>query len=340
MRVRELDFLRGIALICVICTHTIGYFPTKFKEVNFFLGLGRYGVQLFFVISAFTMTMLAKNSSEYTVSGFYTKRFLRLFPLFLFAALAYYPTQILPNYWNPSGLKFWQFILAIFFLQGFLPNTINSTVPGGWSISNEANFYLFFPLIRKIVDKNRYLLIVIFSSLYFLSHHFLNDIFSIYPEYLVNNYFYLFLLNQINVFIYGMIVYNNIYNPKYKIKNDLIFYIFYLLLLSTLSYFLKDYNHLITNFIGIIFSLILYFNLKHFKLKYRVIEKIGNVTYTGYIIHFGILMILQKIYDFKFLYAFPIVILLTVIISLYLKPYTEDYWIKLGRRFLNLKISK
>ena len=340
MRVRELDFLRGIALILVICTHTIGYFPSKFKEVNFFLGLGRFGVQLFFVISAFTMTMLAQNKSEYTVSGFYIKRFLRLFPLFLFAAVAYYPTQILPNYWNPNGLKFWQFIISIFFLQGFLPNTINSTVPGGWSISNEANFYFFFPYIKKIVDKKKYLLIIIFSSLYFISHPFINYIFSKYPDYLVNNYFYMFFLNQINVFIYGVFLYNNLYNPRYKIKNDIIFYISYLGILSFLSYLLKDYNHLITNFIGIVFSLMLYLNLKYFKLRYRAIEIIGNVTYTGYIIHFGILIILQKIYNFEFLYAFPIVLFFTIIISIFLKPYTEDYWIKIGRKLLNLRSIK
>jgi exopolysaccharide production protein ExoZ len=338
LRIRELDFLRGIALICVICTHTIGYFPTKTNEINFFFGLGRYGVQLFFVISAFTMTMLAQHKIDFCIPNFYIKRFLRLFPLFLIAAIAYYPTQKMPNYWNPDGLQLWQFLISICFLQGFLPNTINTTVPGGWSISNEANFYLIFPFILKIVNsKYKFIFIILLSFLYFLLHPIIKQLFSAYPSYLIKNYFYLFLLNQINVFIYGMIIYNWIYKSEYSIRNDILFFILYFTLLLFISYIFNDYNHLITNLIGISFALILFLNLIFLKFKNKYIEKVGTVTYTGYILHFGILMLFEKLFDFNFLIALPLVILLTIIISLFLKPYTEDIWVKIGNKFINSK---
>ena len=323
-------------MIGVICTHTIGYFPTQFSKVNFLLGLGRYGVQLFFVISAFTMTMLAYDKVEFSKINFYIKRFLRLFPLFFIAAIIYYPTQINPNYWNPEGLKFWQFLISILFLQGFLPNTINTTVPGGWSISNEANFYFFFPFILKIVNSGyRYIFLIILSSLYFLLHPFINHLFSSYPSYLVKNYFYLFLLNQINVFIYGIIFFNWIRNLKYNIKNDILFFMLYFIFLLFISFKLNDYNHLLTNFIGISFAIIVFVSLKYFKLRNKLIEKIGTITYTGYILHFGILMILQKIFDFNFFLVFPLVVFLTFKISLFLKPYSEDIWIKIGSKLIN-----
>ena len=341
MRIRELDFLRGIALIAVILTHTVGYFPSKFFFVDFCFGLGRYGVQLFFVISAFTMTMLAQNKSEFNLKDFYVKRFLRIFPLFFIAAILYFPTQKNPNFWNPDGLQFWEFGISIFFLQGFLPTTINSTVPGGWSISNEANFYLIFPIFLKLVNsKFKYLLVILTSLSYYLFITFFGFLFDDFPTYLVKGYFYLFLLNQINVFVFGMFIFNWLHKPLREIKYDLLFFVGYFICILLLCFKLNDFNHLITNFIGFLFAIVLYTNFKFFKFKNRFIEKIGTVTYTGYLIHFGVLMILEKIYKFNFFVAFPIILFLTVCISLYIKPYTEDYWVKIGKNFLNSNSHK
>jgi hypothetical protein len=48
-------------------------------------------------------------------------------------------------------------------------------------------------------------------------------------------------------------------------------------------------------------------------------------------------MLFEKLFDFNFLIALPLVILLTIIISLFLKPYTEDIWVKIGNKFINSK---
>ncbi len=52
LRLQSLDFLRGIAILGVIAVHTSQAFPSMLDP---FLAYGRFGVQLFYFISAFTM---------------------------------------------------------------------------------------------------------------------------------------------------------------------------------------------------------------------------------------------------------------------------------------------
>src|SRR5258708_5480123 len=50
-------------------------------------------------------------------------------------------------HWAPSGVGAKQIISSLIFVNGFWPDTINSVVPGGWSIVDEMTFYAFFPLL-------------------------------------------------------------------------------------------------------------------------------------------------------------------------------------------------
>ena len=56
-RLRFLDIARGLAVLGVIAVHTVQQFPTNVRPLDWWLGLGQFGVQLFFVISAYTMCM-------------------------------------------------------------------------------------------------------------------------------------------------------------------------------------------------------------------------------------------------------------------------------------------
>ena len=76
--------------------------------------------------------------------------FLESAPLF-WAGLLFY-------WWHPGpwGITFapngtgWPHIAAtFFFVHGWYPTTINSIVPGGWSIGAEVMFYLCIPLLHK-----------------------------------------------------------------------------------------------------------------------------------------------------------------------------------------------
>lgn len=144
------DALRGIAVLLVIMAHTP--VPGPLLSLNI---AGAYGVQLFFVVSAFTLflSLNARQGSErYPVAFFFLRRLFRIAPAFYVAMLFYLlkdGTAATP--WAPEGIQPWQIITTLLFVNGWYPDAINSVVPGGWSIAVEMTFYLFVPLCFWII---------------------------------------------------------------------------------------------------------------------------------------------------------------------------------------------
>jgi peptidoglycan/LPS O-acetylase OafA/YrhL len=144
------DSLRGIAVLGVVLVHTgqrVGL-PAAVAAVTDF---GAYGVHLFFVASAFTLfsSMNQRSRAERRPTlNYFLRRLFRIAPPFWLAVLFYlwwYGTG--PQYWAPRGIG-WPAVLAtIGFAHGWSPTTINSVVPGGWSIAVEMNFYLLVPVL-------------------------------------------------------------------------------------------------------------------------------------------------------------------------------------------------
>ena len=172
------DLLRGMAILCVIGVHTVQTFPTQFNCFDRILELGRFGVQLFFFVSALTMCYMwsLRNGEAHQVGKFYIRRFLRIAPLFWIAIPAYlWFNRVDGNYWIHESISLHQIILTATFLHGFLPDSINSIVPGGWSIAVEMTFYLIFPLLITQINCRVYFLYLAIAS-YFLNVIFINPI--------------------------------------------------------------------------------------------------------------------------------------------------------------------
>jgi peptidoglycan/LPS O-acetylase OafA/YrhL len=130
-----IDLARSVAIFAVILVHTTG------------IGFGRFGVQLFFVISGF---LLARYYEVESSSSFLFRRIARLLPLFLIASTYYsLRNNELPNVLNVL-------------LLGNLTWTTNQ-IPGGWSISSEWIFSLI--LIATWARTRIQVLTIIFLSI-------------------------------------------------------------------------------------------------------------------------------------------------------------------------------
>jgi peptidoglycan/LPS O-acetylase OafA/YrhL len=124
-------------------------------RVRIFTSQGGYGVQLFFVVSAFTLFWSLNTRTKIDrkpLAAFFVRRFFRIAPLF-WTGLLFYLWH--PGKWRlefaPDGIR-WPHILAtLLFVHGWYPSTINSVVPGGWSIGAEVMFYLCIPLLHKLI---------------------------------------------------------------------------------------------------------------------------------------------------------------------------------------------
>jgi peptidoglycan/LPS O-acetylase OafA/YrhL len=166
----HLDALRGIAAIGVVSCHCMVWLKIDRGWLHDISHFGQHGVQLFYIISAFTLCYSANvrtKGERYPLSNYFIRRFFRIAPLFYVAVaanLAYYGLG--PREGAPDGLSIWQVVLGIFFLNGFDPVAINSVAIGGWSIAVETTFYLLLPgLLCWVKNLTRSILLLAITSL-------------------------------------------------------------------------------------------------------------------------------------------------------------------------------
>lgn len=152
-RLAYIDALRGYAILGVIGVHSSQLFPNLEWPVKVFLDQGARGVQLFFVVSALTL-MLSWQSRADGPLRFWIRRAFRIVPMF-WLALIYYVVLVgvfhVRLHWGPTEITWRDALASGAILHGFHPETINSIVPGGWSIADEAEFYALFPLLLLFI---------------------------------------------------------------------------------------------------------------------------------------------------------------------------------------------
>ncbi|SEJ39238.1 Peptidoglycan/LPS O-acetylase OafA/YrhL, contains acyltransferase and SGNH-hydrolase domains [Dyadobacter sp. SG02] len=146
-RIANLDFYRFLAITLVIYYHVGERFT-----LHWAVAIGKYGVELFFVLSGFLIADIYYRKSDGNLARFWLQRFLRTYPPYLVAlALSY--SAVFVSRSEPFDPGF------LFFFQNFY-----SVIPFfkiSWSLCIEEHFYLVFPLIvlllAKVPRRNLYL---------------------------------------------------------------------------------------------------------------------------------------------------------------------------------------
>lgn len=144
-RLTALDGLRTVAVGLVFAHHVDqGALPGGFV-----------GVDVFFVISGYLITALLlrerQKSGCISLSRFYMRRVLRLYPALLFVVLITMPIAALFN----IGYPVLDGIVAVAYLTDFYSNyTFHLTLLlHTWSLSVEEQFYLVWPIVLAFVLK-------------------------------------------------------------------------------------------------------------------------------------------------------------------------------------------
>jgi peptidoglycan/LPS O-acetylase OafA/YrhL len=157
----ELDALRFLAFLMVFCSHVVSWSPgTKITSLPLFaravLASGGFGVDLFFVLSAYLITEILLREKELTgtldVRAFYARRILRIWPLYFSVIVAAFLFQY-GIAWAKSAPPEVTFpveaLVAFILLAGNWYSTggfLSSPVAPLWSVSIEEQFYLLWPL--------------------------------------------------------------------------------------------------------------------------------------------------------------------------------------------------
>jgi peptidoglycan/LPS O-acetylase OafA/YrhL len=185
----ELEVVRGLMSWWVVVGHVLAFAGFAENNVPTVIGVvmhGAYAVNVFMMLSGFVIAkLLADKNESYQV--FITRRFLRIYPVFL-AALAvailarplYIPILLasrapLPwhydRIWDAENNHFWPHILAhLSMLYGLIPeSTLRysgiALLGPAWSMTIEFQYYLVAPLLvligRRFGSKGWVTLIVV-----------------------------------------------------------------------------------------------------------------------------------------------------------------------------------
>ncbi|MBC3778047.1 acyltransferase [Pseudomonas sp. SWRI99] len=137
------DGLRGIACLIVLVLHSYYFF---FDGMNGFItGLPKIGVWLFFVLSAFLLTVKFESEgfSARVLLIYLVGRVMRILPLYIIFVLVYW-------WWGTAGIN------TLHDLTQAL--TLGGTYAHLWTVPVEFKYYIFLPLVAYllIASKQRF----------------------------------------------------------------------------------------------------------------------------------------------------------------------------------------
>ena len=162
---KYIDAVRGYAILGVIMIHTL----TVAQPTNIYLQIlankGKYGVQLFFIASAFTLFLSQKRRSEVGKKNFFIRRFFRIAPMYYLGIILYlFVFKEVSNSYNgnlkycgESVISFFNIFSNFFFINSTNPSWCSTIVPGGATISVEMIFYLIVPFLYSKILVNDFI---------------------------------------------------------------------------------------------------------------------------------------------------------------------------------------
>ena len=142
----NLQLLRALAAISVVFLHV-----TSDAGLNVNFGVGGYGVDLFFVISGFTMAYIGQMPA----GTFFLRRCIRIVPLYWAATIgAFIVSWAAPNLVESATASVPHLLHSLVFLP--FPNRLGDMQPTlalGWTLNYEMYFYALFTVGLAIAPR-------------------------------------------------------------------------------------------------------------------------------------------------------------------------------------------
>ncbi|PHE69511.1 acyltransferase [Bacillus wiedmannii] len=335
-RIKELDSIRGLAALTVVFGHFCLMLPSLPNSIKFsplrFLWAGGEAVIVFYVLSGFVLSM-ALYHSKTNYWGYLIKRFVRIYIPYYFWIIVTFVLFILFSSYEVVGLRDWFYdrwqgsitkldILNHFLLlNNFFTENYNPVI---WSLAQEMRISIVFPLLFLLFYKLNWKKTILFALSFSFISVFLNMLHIGKAEGFYNGY--ADTLHFTSMFMVGMLLFKYQEKLIYSYRNmkkfkkgclialGIILYLYSILIYgfsrNDTTFLLKDWGVVMGVSIFIIMALS---NLKvKAFLNKSVFVYLGEISYSIYLCHFPIMMVL-----FKLLYTkIPILFLLTLCIAM------------------------
>lgn len=341
---KYIDAVRGYAILGVIMIHTLTIVQPTNMYLQILANKGKYGVQLFFIASAFTLFLSQQRRSEVGIKNFFIRRFFRIAPIYYLGIVLYlFVFKEVSNSYNgnlkycgESVISFFNIFSNFIFINSTNPSWCSTIVPGGATISVEMIFYLIVPFLYSKINTLdaavKFLLASIFLS--FILSIFLNNFLITDCNELKDIFIYSYFFKQLPVFSLGIIAFFIIVKEDFKLKKNTFLFLFLLVFIYAI------WNMIITKFLLVSFTAFLFLMLLS-KTPSRVLVNdviafVGKVSYSAYLIHFIVIyyldiFLLKFNFSLSFIPFFITSAILTIFIANIFRHLIEIPFIKLGQ---------
>ena len=341
----QLDVLRGIAVLLVICFHF-------FEGFSF----GWAGVDLFFVLSGFLITgkLIESIGAPDYWSAFYLKRVLRIVPLYYLVLIIFFILLplIAPSLVSTSlkllqaeQVYYWTFSINFIYANRGWPT--NANLLHLWTIACEMQFYLVWPFVVKWLlssKKMRNWILVALILFALIFRLFIADLFFL--NHLAK---YILPFSRIDTFAAGALLYfyfTGNQTPKLSLFIFVVLFSFAAIVSLSVAYNLNwHYSEGVTENFGYSLNaafwggiLGIFWMRKAFNpYFFRWLALAGKYSYGIYVFHYPILKYAQKlIRDYAYADHIGLIKALAIIVSIGLAVASYELYEK---RFIRLKFS-
>ncbi len=316
--VPEIDGLRFVAIFAVILFHAHMYYfqaplILDFTEVSpsrwveYAIGKGWYGVQLFFIISGFIICLpfalhQLRDGRDVSLKRFFIRRFKRIeIPYFIALTLSLLLmlsmhgrsfSELLPHYL--AGLTYTHNIF--YYPDGGL----NPLLPPAWTLELEIQFYLLAPFLSAIFAlKSKFIRYAIFIASIIILNIGIPTLHELFPQNVIFSKNFIFY--NLPYFLMGMLIVDLFVTKKSYGKNenesstpkvrlmlwDCVGFISGAVVLGLLSF--SEYSNLLVFSLGLfVLSSLNSLYLKRL-LSFRFCTIFGGMCYSIYLFHEHIL---------------------------------------------------
>jgi peptidoglycan/LPS O-acetylase OafA/YrhL len=210
-RLDFIDALRGFAALFVFSYH-LALLPNPDLSLPWWSSKiilsGGTGVTLFFVVSAFTLTLsmrLHKNEDN-SIIRFYIRRLFRVAPLFyVWIFITLIRDKILFDHTHSGD----SIILSMIFGFNLVPGKHEGIVWASWTLGVEIIFYLLFPLIYHYVNDVWKALGAFFAALTLSSiyTYLITNYLTLHSESTLKSFLQFSFIHQLPTFMLGILIY-------------------------------------------------------------------------------------------------------------------------------------
>jgi exopolysaccharide production protein ExoZ len=307
-KLNTVQVFRGLACLAVILSHAMakakGYdvfvLPSLFVENYDVIVLGHFGVDLFFILSGFIIYIIHQNdfNQPKKIPAFILSRLVRVVPIYwLLTLVALMLLLFFPQLFiHRSNVEFTWAVSSFLFMPSTTTYGVDTPILGvGWSLNYEMYFYVIFSLLLFLRKQTALIFILIYSLLIFIFSDKNLSSTTTYSDIILSP-----LVLEFALGILAGVLYKNFHDKLNKYKFLFLFIGVSIIALSSFQIPHAYFDRLVV-WGGGSFFLVLFACLYNFKvdtLYKKIAVKLGDASYSAYLLQVFTLPFFSKVFFF------------------------------------------